>query len=620
VVDRRVWGETPISDWKQCSLVGGTYEPSISSGLPLDLNDSRPIKKLKKYPQSLDVPEDEIYYFQETLKMEKEPSPQITGTESTLTVGHAAIDMETKNINEATEVVAEVGPAALEKGTAQWLETQPKLNAKSKSGYILFSAEIRRRIMSENPEAGFGEVSRIVGFEWKKLNDEQKRQYESRAQYIAQERAKNDLLTPNSKVLQPGQVRVYLCKWTNCDFQFDNPDGLYEHIKTTHTSKIVDGENQYVCLWQSCLKYRKEGKPFPSLPRLHRHIKEKHLPHSSKAMQPSQRSKHYFVYIPPNDTTPHAKGEAPTGHFVNHPFGNSNPNAPVCSMATPLEDMQTTVTTAQARTYSANIVSDSTPQRTVKVVNTVYQNHPNGTTQYVQQIPTGTVPVQYVTVGGQPVYQAVVVNHSQGQQPVQVYHQTPSGTIVQAQQVSNQYYQQVSQSGTPQTIAISSASQYGQPQTYQSSGPIHIQQTPVHVSYQASTSHGQTLPPQTPNQGHNTQSQIQPAPHVDPRQIIHRAPEPIFVPSTNSYTVKRALHSKTYLTYLENLGKQRSLSNWNKTLSSGGEPITRDKLDLVRKAPKRKVTDEELANSLYLLRDQLLESTCGIKKRSEFRL
>uniref|UniRef100_A0A914YR62 Protein polybromo-1 n=1 Tax=Panagrolaimus superbus TaxID=310955 RepID=A0A914YR62_9BILA len=47
LVDRRVWGETPISDWKQCSLVGGTYEPSISSGFPLDLNDSRPIKKLK---------------------------------------------------------------------------------------------------------------------------------------------------------------------------------------------------------------------------------------------------------------------------------------------------------------------------------------------------------------------------------------------------------------------------------------------------------------------------------------------------------------------------------------------------------------------------------------------
>ena len=50
-----------------------------------------------------------------------------------------------------------------------WLANQPKLTAKSKSGYILFSAEIRKRIMHENPEAGFGEVSKIVGIEVSQL-------------------------------------------------------------------------------------------------------------------------------------------------------------------------------------------------------------------------------------------------------------------------------------------------------------------------------------------------------------------------------------------------------------------------------------------------------------------
>lgn len=142
-----------------------------------------------------------------------------------MTVDHADLDNESSIITEAAEASADTSaenlPGLAEKvfiyyfkvpesitktikfqGSAKWLESQPKLNAKSKSGYILFSAEIRRRIMSENPDAGFGEVSRIVGVEWKKLNDEQKRQYEVRAQYIAQERAKNDLLTPHSKVLQ----------------------------------------------------------------------------------------------------------------------------------------------------------------------------------------------------------------------------------------------------------------------------------------------------------------------------------------------------------------------------------------------------------------------------------
>lgn len=146
--------------------------------------------------------------------------------------------------------------------------------------------------MSENPEAGFGEVSRIVGLEWKKLNDEQKKQYEARATFIAEERARNDLLTPPSKQLQPGQIHVYCCRWNACNYQFDSQEGLYEHIKTSHTSKIIIGsENQFICLWTSCLKYRKEGKPFPSLPKLHRHLKEKHLPASTKALFPNQRAK-----------------------------------------------------------------------------------------------------------------------------------------------------------------------------------------------------------------------------------------------------------------------------------------------------------------------------------------
>uniref|UniRef100_A0A914M932 HMG box domain-containing protein n=1 Tax=Meloidogyne incognita TaxID=6306 RepID=A0A914M932_MELIC len=80
-----------------------------------------------------------------------------------------------------------------------WL---PKLNAKSKRGYILFSAEVRKRVMNEIPEAKFGEVLEIIGTEWKRLSNEDKRDYESRARFIAAERAKAGLLTPNSKLPQ----------------------------------------------------------------------------------------------------------------------------------------------------------------------------------------------------------------------------------------------------------------------------------------------------------------------------------------------------------------------------------------------------------------------------------
>uniref|UniRef100_A0A914L9F7 HMG box domain-containing protein n=1 Tax=Meloidogyne incognita TaxID=6306 RepID=A0A914L9F7_MELIC len=233
-----------------------------------------------------------------------------------------------------------------------WLATQPKLNAKSKSGYILFSAEVRKRVMNENPLAGFGEVSKIVGIEWKRLSDEDKRDYESRVQFIAAERAKAELLTPNSKLPQPGQIRIYCCRWQQCDFQFDTQDGLYEHIRTSHTSKL-DNDTQFACLWNSCLKYRKEGKPFPSLPRLNRHLKEKHLASAMRLVFPNQRAKNFFVYTPvkqeissfpstSNGGSHHyTKGghnnlNETHGHFVHYPYGDVPANPVACEVATPL--------------------------------------------------------------------------------------------------------------------------------------------------------------------------------------------------------------------------------------------------------------------------------------------
>ena len=46
-----------------------------------------------------------------------------------------------------------------------WLATQPKINSRSRSGYILFSAEVRKKIMVGNPHIGFGDISRMVGQE-----------------------------------------------------------------------------------------------------------------------------------------------------------------------------------------------------------------------------------------------------------------------------------------------------------------------------------------------------------------------------------------------------------------------------------------------------------------------
>lgn len=48
--------------------------------------------------------------------------------------------------------------------------------------------------MGENPAAGFGEISRLVGIEWSKLNGQQKLEYSTRAQQnIAQEKGANNV-------------------------------------------------------------------------------------------------------------------------------------------------------------------------------------------------------------------------------------------------------------------------------------------------------------------------------------------------------------------------------------------------------------------------------------------
>ena len=87
------------------------------------------------------------------------------------------------------------------------------MHGNSKRGYFLFFAEVRKRVENENPESNYGELKKMVGLEWKKLSNDQKRQYEMRAQVIADEREKAELLTPTSKLLKPGQILVYCCKW-----------------------------------------------------------------------------------------------------------------------------------------------------------------------------------------------------------------------------------------------------------------------------------------------------------------------------------------------------------------------------------------------------------------------
>lgn len=69
-----------------------------------------------------------------------------------------------------------------------WLQSTPKIKGMSKkegakrkmnmSGYILFSSEMRAVIKAQHPDFSFGELSRLVGTEWRNLDTSRKAEYE----------------------------------------------------------------------------------------------------------------------------------------------------------------------------------------------------------------------------------------------------------------------------------------------------------------------------------------------------------------------------------------------------------------------------------------------------------
>lgn len=52
------------------------------------------------------------------------------------------------------------------------------------SGYILFSSEMRAVIKARHPDFSFGELSRLVGTEWRNLEAPKKTEYEGEKEQL----------------------------------------------------------------------------------------------------------------------------------------------------------------------------------------------------------------------------------------------------------------------------------------------------------------------------------------------------------------------------------------------------------------------------------------------------
>uniref|UniRef100_H3DAW9 Protein polybromo-1 n=1 Tax=Tetraodon nigroviridis TaxID=99883 RepID=H3DAW9_TETNG len=155
-------------------------------------------KGLKRFSLSGKVVEDETYYFRKLIVPQKEPSPLLDRKIEELEAKFA--DMTDEELEDLGDDDGELGDQSLPlmqasmsgdmdlmsytppqctpksiKGLSKKEGSKRKINM---SGYILFSSEMRAVIKAQHPDFSFGELSRLVGTEWRNLESSRKAEYE----------------------------------------------------------------------------------------------------------------------------------------------------------------------------------------------------------------------------------------------------------------------------------------------------------------------------------------------------------------------------------------------------------------------------------------------------------
>ncbi|XP_051803729.1 polybromo 1, like isoform X2 [Acanthochromis polyacanthus] len=165
-------------------------------------------KGLKRFSYSSKVVEDEIYYFRKLMVPQKEASPFLDKKIDELEVKLADLedgDDDMDDIDDEEEAPETPSLPQMQTPLASDMDIMPytpsqatpkvkglskKEGAKRKinmSGYILFSSEMRAVIKARHPDFSFGELSRLVGTEWRNLETTKKAEYEERAAKIVEQ-------------------------------------------------------------------------------------------------------------------------------------------------------------------------------------------------------------------------------------------------------------------------------------------------------------------------------------------------------------------------------------------------------------------------------------------------
>uniref|UniRef100_A0A8C7XI45 Protein polybromo-1 n=1 Tax=Oryzias sinensis TaxID=183150 RepID=A0A8C7XI45_9TELE len=165
-------------------------------------------KGLKRFSYSSKVVEDEIYYFRKLIVPQKEASPFLDKKIDELELKLADMedgDDDMEDMDEDDDAPVTPSMPQMQSSLSSDMDIMPytpsqvtpkvkglskKEGAKRKmnmSGYILFSSEMRAVIKARHPDFSFGELSRLVGTEWRNLEASKKAEYEERAAKLVEQ-------------------------------------------------------------------------------------------------------------------------------------------------------------------------------------------------------------------------------------------------------------------------------------------------------------------------------------------------------------------------------------------------------------------------------------------------
>ncbi|XP_018906134.2 protein polybromo-1 isoform X2 [Bemisia tabaci] len=342
-----------------------------------------PDQGMKKYTHSPQVYQDEIYFFRRLINPPKvgaenpQPSPQ-TVIQSPQEMKQPRFQPNFESVNNSPSPLVQpksepdlmmedsldggppsVGsvdtPAPVTPGPTSTPISTKKKAQKSKlvTGYILYSSDIRRTVSQNNPDRSFGEVSRIVGNEWRSLPSNVKMTWEEKAARmnevtVARAAAAGQTVdivagspAANTPVNHLGHHPdlIWECLWDNCDHQFEDMQDCIEHAVqegnghiATFFAAIPPTEQEYQCQWRGCQRLKKSVTPFPSLQRLARHVKEVHIQKNPGKLVPAaDRSKNYITssralpaLLPPTQTPPTAPSTPSTPSSIAQALSNAD--------------------------------------------------------------------------------------------------------------------------------------------------------------------------------------------------------------------------------------------------------------------------------------------------------